>query len=69
MSDRTFKVTELVGASNKSFADAVSNAVKRAGKTIRGLGWFEVVDLRGKIDGNKVKEYQATIKVGFELEE
>jgi len=68
MEDNTYKVIELVGESKKSFADATANAVKKASKTLHGLGWFEVVQLRGRIDGGKVASFQATIKVGFRLD-
>lgn len=68
MEDQTYKVIELVGVSKKSFADATANAVKKASKTLHGLGWFEVVDLRGRIADGKVEAYQATIKVGFKLD-
>lgn len=68
MPDRTYKMIELVGVSKKSFADATNNAVKKAAKTIHGLDWFEVLQLRGKVGGGKVEEYQATLKVGFKLD-
>lgn len=65
--NRTYKLVELVGVSEKSFADAVANAVEEASKTIRGLGWFEVTEMRGKIADGKVAEYQTKVKVGFRL--
>lgn len=65
----TYKMTEIVGTSPKSFADAVQEAVKRASKTLRNLGWFEVVQMRGLIKEGQVAEFQVTIKVGFRLED
>src|SRR5262245_18193037 len=41
------KKIEVVGTSEKSFADAAANAVARASKSVRGLEWFEVTELRG----------------------
>jgi flavin-binding protein dodecin len=64
----TFKVTELVGTSTESFADAVRAAVSEAGKTVRGMSWFEVIDQRGRIAQGKVAEFQVTVKIGFKLE-
>jgi len=64
-----YKMTELVGTSTKGFAEAVQEAVERASKTVRHMGWFEVVDQRGLVKDGKVAEFQATIKVGFKLEE
>ena len=64
-----YKMAEIVGTSNKSFADAVQEGVKRASKTLRNLGWFEVVEQRGSIKDGQVAEFQVKIKVGFKLED
>jgi len=64
-----YKMTEIVGTSNKSFADAAQQAVKRASKTLRDLRWFEVTDMRGLIHEGQVAEFQVTLKVGFKLED
>lgn len=65
--NRTYKLIELVGVSNESYADATKNAVARASETLRGLGWFQVTELRGLIQDGKISEYQVTLKVGFRL--
>tara|TARA_Y100001933_G_C18859615_1_gene505346 strand:- start:63 stop:296 length:234 start_codon:yes stop_codon:yes gene_type:complete len=64
-----YKMTEIVGTSDKSFDDAAKMAVERASKTLRGLKWFEITDMRGKIKDGKIAEFQTTMKVGFKLEE
>lgn len=69
MSGGVYKMTEIVGTSPNSFADAVKEGVKRASKTLRNLGWFEVVDQRGLIKDGQVAEFQVTIKVGFKLDD
>ncbi len=66
--DKTFKRIELVGISEKSFEDAVSNAIERASRTIHGLAWFEVSEQHGKIVDGKVTEYQVILKVAFKLD-
>ncbi len=66
--DKTFKRIELVGISDKSFEDAVSNAIERASRTIHGLAWFEVSEQHGKIADGKVAEYQVILKVAFKLD-
>jgi hypothetical protein len=66
--DKTFKRIELVGISEKSFEDAVSNAIERASRTIHGLAWFEVSEQHGKIVDGKVAEYQVILKVAFKLD-
>jgi flavin-binding protein dodecin len=65
----TYKLTEIVGTSTNSFADAVREGVRRAAKTIRHIGWFEVVEQRGLIKDGEVAEFQVTMKIGFKLEE
>ncbi|MBI4443010.1 MAG: dodecin domain-containing protein [Acidobacteria bacterium] len=67
--ERTYKKIEIVGVSEKSFADAVQNAVAKASKTLRNLDWFEVAEMRGLIVKGKVKEFQVTVKIGFRLED
>jgi hypothetical protein len=64
----TYKVTELVGTSPISFAEATKAAVAEAAKTLRHMLWFEVVGERGKIEDGAVAEFQVTLKIGFKLE-
>lgn len=68
MSDRTYKIIELVGISEESFSDAVDDAIARADQTLEDLSWFEVVEQRGSISDGNVREYQVKVKVAFELE-
>ena len=63
-----YKITELVGTSPNSFAEATKAAVAEAAKTLRNMDWFEVVEERGKIVDGAVAEFQVTIKIGFKLE-
>jgi flavin-binding protein dodecin len=64
----TYKITELVGTSPSSFAEAAKAAVAEAAKTVRNMDWFEVVEQRGKIEEGKVKEFQVVLKIGFRIE-
>lgn len=68
MKNKTYKKIELVGTSPKSFSDAVQNGIERAAETVKNMDWFEVVELRGRIDDGAVAEYQATLKIGFRIE-
>ena len=63
-----YKITELVGTSPKSFAEAAKAAVAEAAKTVRNMDWFQVVEERGRIVDGQVAEFQVTLKVGFRLE-
>jgi hypothetical protein len=47
----------------------VKNAIDHAAKTVRKMRWFEVVETRGRIDNDKVAEWQVTLKVGFALDD
>lgn len=64
----TYKITEVVGTSPISFAEAVKAGVATAAKTVRHMDWFEVVEERGRIVDGAVNEFQVTIKIGFRLE-
>jgi flavin-binding protein dodecin len=68
MPDPVYKVVEIVGTSETSISNAIQNAIDKASQTLRQLGWFEVVQMRGAIDANKVARYQVTLKIGFTLE-
>lgn len=67
MSDKTYKLIELVGVSENSIEEAIQNAVARANQTLKNLDWFEVVEARGMIQDGKVNQFQVKIKVGFRL--
>ncbi|TQM69400.1 hypothetical protein FHX41_3094 [Actinomadura hallensis] len=69
MTDRTYRVTEIVGTSPESVDTAIRNGVRRAAQTLRHLDWFEVTEIRGQIDNGEVAHVQVTMKVGFRLED
>jgi len=63
-----YKKVEIVGTSPVSFAEATRAAVEEAGKTLRNMSWFEVVEQRGAVKDGKVLEFQVTIRIGFRVE-
>jgi dodecin len=69
MSDHVYRIIQVAGSSGKSIEDAIQNAVGRASRTLRQLGWFEVVETRGHVEDGKVAHYQVTLKVGFTLDD
>ena len=69
MSDHTYRVVEIVGSSETSIEDAIRGAVEDAAKTIRHIGWFQVVETRGHVEDGKVKHFQVTLKIGFTLDD
>ena len=68
MKDNIYKIIELTGTSSVSIEDAITQAIKRARKTLQNLCWFQVVDTRGNITKGNIHHWQVTIKVGFALE-
>jgi len=68
MSDTVYKIVEVVGTSEQSVSNAIEVAISKASKSLRNLGWFEIIETRGDIKGGKVNRYQVTLKVGFTLE-
>jgi flavin-binding protein dodecin len=69
MSDSVYSVSEIVGSSSESIDDAIKGAIGRASKTLHNLDWFEVTDMRGRIEGDGRCHFQVTLKVGFRLDE
>jgi flavin-binding protein dodecin len=69
MSNRTYRVSEIVGTSPDSIEQAVRNGISRAAKTLRHVDWFEVTEVRGQVKDGAVEHFQVGIKVGFRLED
>ena len=69
MSERTYRVTEIVGTSPEGIEPAIKSALRRAGQTLRHLDWFEVTQIRGQIVDGEVAHYQVGLKIGFRLED
>jgi flavin-binding protein dodecin len=67
MEPRTYTVIELVGTSDVSYDDAAKSAIERASRTLKGLAWFKVTELRGLIRDGEVAEYQVTLQIGFRV--
>ncbi|MHB2020657.1 MAG: dodecin [Candidatus Xenobia bacterium] len=63
-----YKITEMVGTSQESYAHATDAAMQRALKTLRNVDWWEVQEMRGAVRDGKL-EYQVKLKIGFRLED
>ena len=68
MPDHVYRIIEIAGSSEESISAAIENAIERASKTLRNIGWFEVVQTRGHVENGKIAHYQVVLKVGFTLE-
>lgn len=62
------KVIELIASSDKSFDDAVKQAVKEASKTIRNVDSVWVKDMKVHVKDGKIKSYGVICKVSFRLD-
>jgi dodecin len=69
MSNRTYRVTEIVGTSAEGVDAAIDNGISRAAETLRHLDWFEVTQIRGHLVDGRVEHVQVGMKVGFRLED
>jgi flavin-binding protein dodecin len=69
MSNRTYRVTEIVGTSPDGMDQAIRNGLARASRTLRHLDWFEVTQVRGQVKDGDVEHFQVGMKVGFRLED
>jgi dodecin len=70
MTDHVYKTVEITGSSPAGVTEAIDRAIAKASETLRNLDWFEVVTVRGQIgEDGRVAHYQATLKVGFRLED
>jgi flavin-binding protein dodecin len=69
MTDRTYRVTEIVGTSPDSIDQAIRNGISRAAVTLRHIDWFEVTQVRGMAMDGEVAHFQVGLKIGFRLED
>lgn len=69
MDQHIYKHIEVTGTSAKSVDDAIRNAIKRAGKSVHGMRWFEMTQIRGDITESDVAHWQVTVKIGFRIDD
>jgi dodecin len=63
------RVTELSAVSEKSFEDAINQAVARATKTLRGVEGCWVKDQNVLIENGNIVGYKANVAITFVLED
>jgi dodecin len=67
MADHVYKSVEVTGSAT-GIDQAIAGAIAKAAETVRHMDWFEVTEIRGHIEGDRVAHMQATLKIGFRLE-
>ena len=68
MSDHVYRLTEVVGSSETSVADAIRSAVRKASQTVRNIEWFQTQEVRGQVVDGDVAYFQVTVKLGFRVD-
>lgn len=70
MSNRTYKLTRLIGESPDGIEGAVQTALSTSAGKVHGQDWIEVKDIRANVDeqGN-VDRWQVEIDVAFAVED
>lgn len=65
MGDKAYTKLRVVGCSAESIDKAIGLAIERAGADV---AWFEVVEIRGAVNANRVHEWQVTVDLGVKLD-
>ena len=65
ISSGAVKVIEIIGVSEKSFEDAVHQAVGKASQSISGISGVEILRQNAVVDGGRIIQYRADVKLAF----
>lgn len=68
MDQTVAKVVEIVGSSQKSWADAADSAVEVASKTIKNITGVQVGAMTASVRDGKISTYKTTVKIAFGVE-
>lgn len=68
MAGSVYRVTEVIGTSPDSFADAAKNAVETAASSVRDLRIAEVVREDIAIKDGKIENYRVRLAISFKYE-
>ena len=58
---------DIVGTSNTVITDAINNAFEEASKTVKNIKWGELGRVTFRVEEGKKIEYQAEVRIGFEV--
>lgn len=62
-----YKTIDVIGTSPNGYTEASKVAVEAAARTVRGISWFEVKDMGGKVENGKVTNFQVKLSVAFKV--
>ncbi|WP_298916712.1 dodecin family protein [uncultured Algimonas sp.] len=61
------KTVEILSESDKSFEDAIENAVRRTSKTVKNIRSAYVNEMHTSIKDNKIDKFRVNVKITFEV--
>lgn len=62
------KVIEVIASSEKSFDDAIKNAVKEVSRTVENIDSVYVKDFKAHVKNGEISTYGVICKVSFRVE-
>jgi len=68
MTDSVYKIIDLVGTSPNSWEEAATNAVEKAGRSLRDLRIAEIGKLDMKVEDGRVTAFRARVKLSFKYQ-
>jgi flavin-binding protein dodecin len=68
MPDSVYRVTEVIGVSEKSWEEAARHAVETAAKSVRDLRIAEVIRQDLTIENGKVTSYRVRLSISFKYD-
>jgi flavin-binding protein dodecin len=68
MAGSVYRVTEVIGTSTESWADAARNAVETAAKSVRDIRIAEVIREDVTIQDGKLVNYRVRLGISFKYE-
>jgi len=69
MSASVAKVIEVVGASDKSWADAADVAVQAAAESVKDIRGVQVQHMTAEVENGRIVRYKTTVKLAFGVEQ
>lgn len=65
---KTFEVIERVGISTDGITEAIKEVILEANSE-KKVGWFEIIEQRGRVTSDGKVEFQVKIRIGRKLKE
>ena len=62
------KVIEVIASSDKSFDEAVKNALAETAKTVRNIDSIYVKDMKAHVKDNQIVSYGVICKISFRVD-